>query len=123
MAEKGEVKHVNGDATQEENIADAGGISASYQAWKKRMKAQSQLNQGGMNQRLPGLEEFSAEQMFFLSYASTWCAIVKPEEVALQSLVDVHAPRDKRILGTLSNSREFREAFGCKVREPTCELW
>lgn len=25
--------------------------------------------------------------------------------------------------GTTANSREFREAFSCPVKEPTCELW
>ena len=116
LDEKGKLHHVNGEATQEENIADAGGISASYTAWKKRALARP-------NQKLPGLEEFTQDQIFFLTYASTWCAVVKPEEVALQGLFDVHSPRDKRILGTLANSKDFREAFGCKVREPTCELW
>ena len=25
--------------------------------------------------------------------------------------------------GTMANSREFKEAFGCEVKEPECELW
>jgi endothelin-converting enzyme len=114
--QKGNITHVNGNLTREENIADAGGLSASFAAWKKRNKARP-------NELLPGLEEFTKEQIFFLSYASTWCAKVEPEEVTMDNLIDGHSPRDKRILGTLANSRGFREAFKCKTEQPTCELW
>jgi endothelin-converting enzyme len=114
--QKGKITHVNGELTQAENIADAGGLSASFAAWRKRDKARP-------NQLLPGLEEFTKEQLFFLSYASLWCAKVGPEQVALENMIDNHSPRDKRILGTLANSRGFREAFQCKNKEPTCELW
>lgn len=114
--EKGGLEKVSGEATMEENIADGGGISASYSAWKQRAKVQP-------NQRLPGLEAFTADQLFFLSYARTWCAVVDPALAASEQRFDVHSPRDARILGTLSNSRGFKEAFGCKVKEPTCELW
>jgi endothelin-converting enzyme len=112
----GNITHVNGQNTQDENIADAGGISASFAAWTKRDKAQP-------NPLLPGLEEFTKEQMFFLSYASVWCAKVEPEQVAMENEIDNHSPRDTRILGTLANSRDFREAFKCKNKQPTCELW
>lgn len=114
--EKGGLEKVDGVATMEENIADAGGISASYLAWKERAKTLP-------NKGLPGLEAFSADQLFFLSYARTWCAVIDPALVASNQRSDVHSPRDVRILGTLSNSRGFREAFGCRIKEPTCELW
>jgi endothelin-converting enzyme len=112
---KGKVMHVNGKLTKDENIADAGGLSASFAAWKTRDE--------GSNKLLPGIEEFTREQMFYLSYASLWCANVKAEQVATENAIDNHSPRDKRILGTLANSRGFREAFQCKNKEPTCELW
>lgn len=25
--------------------------------------------------------------------------------------------------GTMANSREFKESFGCAAKEPRCELW
>lgn len=114
--EKGGLEKVNGDATMEENIADGGGISAAYSAWKQSEKS-------GRNERLPGLEAFTADQLFFLSYARTWCAVVDPRLAAEAQRFDVHSPRDVRILASVSNSRGFREAFECKVKEPTCELW
>ncbi|KAE9969755.1 hypothetical protein EG328_006686 [Venturia inaequalis] len=57
--EQGGPENVNGELTMDENIADAGGISASYDAWKIRRKT-------GRNDKLPGLEAFTAEQLFFL---------------------------------------------------------
>lgn len=114
--EKGGLEKVNGQTTMEENIADGGGISTSYMAWKQREKVRP-------NQKLPGLESFSADQLFFVSYARTWCGVVDEKFVAQDQRFDVHSPREARILGTLSNSRGFREAFGCRAREPSCELW
>ncbi|TLD38013.1 putative endothelin-converting enzyme protein [Venturia nashicola] len=114
--EKGGLAKVNGQNTLQENLADCGGISSSYQAWKKLEKKRP-------NAGLPGLETFTPDQLFFLSYARTWCAVVDSKLVGLDQKFDVHSPREARILATLSNSRGFREAFGCKVKEPTCELW
>lgn len=114
--EQGGSENVNGELTMDENIADAGGISASYDAWKIRRKT-------GRNDKLPGLEAFTADQLFFLGYAGTWCAVVDSKVAAREQRVDVHSPREARILGTVSNSRGFREAFGCRVKEPSCELW
>lgn len=43
--------------------------------------------------------------------------------------VDPHSPARFRVLGPLSNSREFAEAFGCAEGTPMnrgeerCELW
>lgn len=112
----GKPLNVNGKLTQGENIADAGGLSAAYSAWERRDKVKP-------NQLLQGLEEFSKEQMFFVSYANWWCGKTREAALVNQVLTDPHSPSDKRILGTLANSRPFKEAFKCKVKEPTCELW
>lgn len=107
---------VNGKLTQGENIADSGGISASYAAWERRDKVKP-------NEQLQGLEEFTKEQMFFVSYGSWWCGKTREAALVNQVLTDPHSPNDVRILGTLANTRPFKEAFNCKVKEPTCELW
>ncbi|KAF1812755.1 peptidase family M13 [Eremomyces bilateralis CBS 781.70] len=108
--------HVNGDLTLGENIADAGGVSAAYGAWSLREFTQP-------NQLLPGLERFSKEQMFFISFGTTWCGKVRKETAVNRVYTDPHSPPQYRILGTLANSRPFKEAFNCPVKEPTCELW
>ena len=114
----GKEVHVNGKLTQGENIADAGGVSASFQAWKE-----AERQSGEPDELLPGLLDFSKEQLFFISYANVWCEKARPATVVRQVLTDPHSPTGVRIMGTMANSREFREAFNCPVKEPTCELW
>lgn len=108
--------HVNGKLTLGENIADAGGVSAAFAAWKKR-EAETP------NDNLPGLEHFSQEQLFFVSYANWWCGKSRKETAINRIYTDPHAPKWARILGTMANSRDFKESFGCKSKEPVCELW
>ncbi|EDN09517.1 peptidase family M13 protein [Histoplasma capsulatum] len=107
---------VNGMQTLGENIADAGGLKAAYRAWKKREAASP-------SQSLPGLGNYTHEQLFFISFGSVWCAKMTPQAAAIRVQTDVHSPQFARILGTVANSPQFREAFNCPVKEPTCDLW
>ncbi|KAH8198724.1 hypothetical protein TruAng_007088 [Truncatella angustata] len=59
----GQPLHVNGRLTLGENIADAGGISAAFTAWKERQSASPDEN-------LPGLDHFTQDQLFFVFYAT-----------------------------------------------------
>ena len=108
--------HVNGRLTLGENIADAGGLSAAFQAWQTRRAEKP-------NQDLPGLDFFSQEQLFFVNYANWWCGKTRKETAIQRIYLDPHAPKFARILGTMANSREFRESFQCRQKEPVCELW
>ena len=110
---------VNGTLTLGENIADSAGVVASFEAWQKRRREHP--NEGAMG--LPGLEGvFTDEQMFFVAFGNMWCTKATPQGI-LRFEDRVHPPGDARILGTVANSRAFREAFGCKVKEPTCQLF
>jgi endothelin-converting enzyme len=108
--------HVNGKLTLGENIADAGGVSAAFAAWQKR-RAETP------NQDLPGLEYFTQDQLFFVSYANWWCGKSRKETAINRIYTDPHAPKWARILGTMANSKDFKDSFKCKNREPVCELW
>ncbi|KAL2881034.1 hypothetical protein SGCOL_003693 [Colletotrichum sp. CLE4] len=108
--------HVNGRLTLGENLADAGGLSASYQAWKRRAHKHP-------NKDLPGLEHFTQDQLFFVTYSNWWCGMSRKDTAINRIYTDPHAPKWARILGTMSNSREFKESFQCKDKKPTCELW
>lgn len=55
---------MNGKLTQNENIADIGGLTRAYMAYQKYVS-----NHGAEN-RLPGLEELSPEQLFFVGFAT-----------------------------------------------------
>ncbi len=54
---------MNGILTQGENIADNGGLHESFRAY------QNSVEQLGPEPRLPGLTQFSPEQLFFVGYA------------------------------------------------------
>ncbi|KAK0702357.1 hypothetical protein B0H67DRAFT_500455 [Lasiosphaeris hirsuta] len=108
--------HVNGRLTLGENIADAGGLSASFKAWSLRAAEKP-------NAHLPGLGHFTQSQLFFVSYSNWWCGKSRPDTAVNRIYTDPHAPKFARILGTMANSREFRESFQCQSKEPTCELW
>lgn len=114
----GATLHVNGRATLGENIADAGGLSASYSAWLKRRQSYPDLD-------LPGLSDvFSQEQLFYMSYGGFWCAKYTQSALARSIYTDEHSPAFARIEGAaMMNSRGFREAFNCPAKEPVCELW
>lgn len=96
--------HINGDATQGENIADLGGIMMGYEAFKKTKQSKE-------NKTISGL---SPDQRFFLGYAMAWMLNVRPEALADQVKTDVHSPAKYRIIGPLSNMPEFYTTFGIK---------
>jgi endothelin-converting enzyme len=112
----GEELHINGELTQGENVADTGGLSAAFTAWQKRNEAQP-------NQLLPGLEEYTREQLFYLAFGGVWCGERRPAEAVRRIYSDPHSPPNVRILGTVANQRGFKEAFKCANKEPACELW
>lgn len=53
---------VNIHRTQDENVADLIGLDLAYTAYKNTKKIDEQ--------KLPGLENYTSEQYFFLSYAN-----------------------------------------------------
>ena len=88
----GSPRHVNGLLTLGENIADAGGVTASFQAWKRRDGERP-------DPLLPGLQHsFTKEQLFFVSYANWWCGKTRPETVVNRLLTDPHSPFDVRVV-------------------------
>ncbi|KAF2711082.1 peptidase family M13 [Pleomassaria siparia CBS 279.74] len=115
-APNGTALHVDGELTLSENIADTGGLSASYTVWQAR-------NAEKPDQLLPGLEEYTAAQLFYLAFGNAWCGSSTPEYALYLLQLDPHSPSNVRIHGTVSNQVGFKEAFNCPSKEPTCELW
>jgi len=112
----GETGTVNGSTTLDENVADNAGNKMAYNAWKAYTKKY------GQPAMLPGLEKFTTDQLFFIFFGATWCNSFR-EGVNLARANGVHAHNSARINGTITNSRAFREAFKCKVKEPVCEIY
>jgi putative endopeptidase len=96
--------HVNGKLTVGENIADLGGVSISYAAFKK-------TTQGKGNAKITG---FTPDQRFFLSWAQVWRSNVTDEATALRINTDPHSPGMYRCNGPLTNFKPFYDAFGVK---------
>ncbi|XP_060804287.1 endothelin-converting enzyme 2 [Amyelois transitella] len=100
-------KHVDGNKTLGENIADNGGLREAFVALKHH------LRKFGPEPKLPGFERMTSEQMFFLSYANLWCGVSTDISLA-QDLDDEHSPQMFRARGTLQNSEDFAETFKCR---------
>jgi len=109
---------INGRLTLGENIADIGGLTLAFDAWK--------LSLGG--KPAPVIDGFTGEQRFFLSYAQSWRRKVRDEQLRTMILTDPHSPATWRVIGAVSVNPEFAKAFGCKsgqamVREVRPEIW
>jgi putative endopeptidase len=96
--------HVNGELTQGENIADLGGVTIAYEAFKRTAEFKA-------NKMIDG---FSPSQRFFLSWAQVWRANSTPEETAQRIATDPHSPGVYRCNGPLTNFMPFYEAYNLK---------
>ena len=96
--------HVNGSATQGENIADLGGMQLGWDAFKKTEEYQRGQSVGG----------FTPQQRYFIGWALGWMNALRPENLAVRVKTDVHAPSFLRVSGPASNLPEFYQAFNVK---------
>jgi endothelin-converting enzyme len=87
----GDSLHVNGKLTLGENIADAGGLHAAFSAWKK-------TESDNPSKPLPGLQNFTPDQLFFISYGNWWCGKSTAAKAVERIYTDPHAPKWARIL-------------------------
>jgi len=63
-----------------------------------------------------------------LPLRQVWCSVRTPESSHEGLVTDPHSPDKYRVIGTLSNSRDFVEHFGCPLGSPMnpgkhCEVW
>ena len=93
--------HVNGQLTLGENIADLGGASIAYDAFKLRLAKTGRKD----------IDGFTPEQRFFLGFALFERENRRPEMQKTSVLTDPHAPGMYRINGPASNLPEFYETF------------
>ncbi|CAO1406051.1 unnamed protein product [Diamesa serratosioi] len=112
---------LNGINTQGENIADNGGIKEAYLAYKKWVE------KNGQEPKLPALN-YSSSQLFWISAAQTWCSVYRPEAMQMRITTGVHSPGQFRVLGPLSNMKEFSMDFSCPEGsrmnpKKKCEVW
>lgn len=111
--------NVNGELTLGENIADMGGIKATLRAWRAWTATHGAE---------PGLAGLSGEQLLFVSYAQSWCSLIRPETERMLVMTDSHSPAKFRVNGPLANLPEFAAAFQCPAGAPMapekrCTVW
>ena len=96
--------HINGSATQGENIADLGGMLLGLDAFKKTASYKK-------GEKINGLTPL---QRYFLGYAYGWLTEERKESLSNQVMTDVHSPAKERVNGPIVNIPEFYEAFNIK---------
>lgn len=96
--------HVNGELTQGENIADLGGLTMSYYAYKKSLNGKPS----------PVIAGYTGEQRFFLAWAQGWKTLMRDAYLKQMIATNPHSPGNFRAIGPLSNMTEFYDAFGVK---------
>ncbi|MES2381332.1 MAG: M13 family metallopeptidase [Bacteroidota bacterium] len=99
----GDSLYVNGKLTLGENIADLGGLSIAYDAFKLFLKQNPKEN--------VVKDGYTPEQRFFIGFAQLWKNNARPEAIRQLILTDTHSPGEYRVKGPLSNMPSFYEAF------------
>ncbi|KAM3958770.1 endothelin-converting enzyme homolog [Aphomia sociella] len=99
-------EYLDGKKTLGENIADNGGVREALVALKRH------LQRNGPEEKLPGFEDMTSEQLFFLSYGNLWCGVSTKDSLEAD-LSDEHSPQKFRARGALQNNEEFAMAWHC----------
>ncbi|XP_050681594.1 endothelin-converting enzyme 1-like [Leptidea sinapis] len=112
---------VHGFNTQGENIADNGGLRAALHAYSLHAARRAPAR------RLPALP-YTDTQLFFLGFAQIWCGNSTVGALKSKMVEGVHSPNKIRVIGTLSNFKEFADAWQCPSGSPMnpehkCVLW
>jgi hypothetical protein len=96
--------HINGAATQGENIADIGGINLAWDAFNRTNEYKSGTKIGGL----------TPAQRFFVGWSLGWMNQLRPENLTVRVKTDVHSPSPFRSIGPVTRMVPFYEAFGVK---------
>ena len=113
--------NMNGKLVAGESIADLGGLTVAYDAFKKSLAGKPAP---------ADIDGFTADQRFFLGWAQVWATNARIEQERLQAVGDPHPLGRFRVNGPLSNLPAFAKAFGCKDGDPMvrpekerCQIW
>ncbi|KAG3071620.1 hypothetical protein PI124_g21953 [Phytophthora idaei] len=108
---------VDGMKTLGENIADNGGLHVAFNTYRNRVSSSSS-----------GGNSTDDDQLFFVSYAQTWCCKERDKMAVDSFITNVHAVGDVRVNGAAMNSAALAAAFNCPVGAPMnptnkCVVW
>jgi putative endopeptidase len=101
--------HANGDLSLGENIADFGGLTISYNAFRKSLDGKEEPAE---------INGFTADQRFFLAYAKVWAQNITDQEILRRTKEDVHSLGEWRVNGQVPGIKAFHDAFDVKEGDP-----
>ena len=100
--------HQNGRLTLGENIADLGGLTIAYHAYRKALDGKE----------APSIDGFTGDQRFFLGWAQVWARKYRDDELRRRLLIDPHSLSEYRVNGVTANMPEFYAAYSVKEGDP-----
>ncbi len=113
--------HENGKLVEGESIADLGGLAISLAAFHHSLQGKPAP---------ADIDGFTADQRFFLSYATIWAGNMRDEMARMRVNTDPHPLNQFRTNGPLSNMQAFKDAWKCsadaKMVRPEserCRIW
>jgi putative endopeptidase len=112
--------HHDGKRVRDETVADLAGVRIAYLALQKSM----------LTHPVAAIDGFTPEQQFFISWGQTSGHAMRIEAQRQLVKSDPHPVPKFRVIGPLSNTPEFQQAFSCEagtpmVRPPEqrCAVW
>lgn len=97
--------HANGTFTLGENLADYGGVSIAFDAYKKF---------GTPSETIAGL---TADMRFFVAYAGVWGQNIRPDEELRLTKIDEHSLGKNRVNGILPHIDAWYSAFNITTKD------
>lgn len=97
--------NANGEFTLGENLADYGGVTIAFDAYKK-----FGIPSGDA-------QNISADRRFFLAYAGAWAQNIRPDEELRLTKVDEHSLGKNRVNGILPHINAWYQAFDIKSND------
>ena len=91
--------HANGTFTLGENLADYGGVTISYTAYKN------------FGRVLDIIDGFTPDMRFFIAYACAWAGNIRPEQAITQTKTNEHSLNENRVNGILPHIDAWYDAF------------
>ncbi|CAG7726597.1 unnamed protein product [Allacma fusca] len=121
----------NEDALEEDDLSnpsmkvsveDNFGLKMAYSAYKNWLL---ETNQGREEGSIPGFDKYSADQLFFLSFAQLWC---ENDNLSTSIASLEHRKNAARLLGSTMNSNDFARVWNCSEEsgmnpKNKCALW
>jgi len=100
---------INGHQMLGENISDLAGVQIAYDGLQ--IALERARRQGRVPEKIDGR---TPEQRFFVANAIIWRGKMRVEALVNQLRTGQHSPGRYRVLGPLTHTPAFAQAFGCK---------